>query len=49
MAVGGGAGLLAFALASFIPRHRPATATADTASSPRRRLRSRAAPQHQPS
>ncbi|PWG15452.1 MFS transporter [Streptomyces sp. V2] len=32
MAVGGGAGLLAFALASFIPRHRPATATADTAS-----------------
>ncbi|MBG0855697.1 MFS transporter [Streptomyces spinoverrucosus] len=32
MAVGGGAGLLAFALASFIPRDRRATATADTAS-----------------
>ncbi|GAB2757486.1 MFS transporter [Streptomyces bullii] len=32
MAVGVGAGLLAFALASFIPRHRRATATADTAS-----------------
>ncbi|MGW0842424.1 MFS transporter [Streptomyces sp. NPDC002787] len=32
MAVGVGAGLLAFALASFIPRDRRATATADTAS-----------------
>lgn len=32
MAVGVGVGLLAFALASFIPRDRRATATADTAS-----------------